>query len=74
MNGIEDIFQKLEFRKYVYKILLEGNENGLSNSDLAKKTSKELLGRQFLSYLRAINQMSFWTLKQKIILKLFSNG
>lgn len=47
MNGIEDLFSKSDFQKYVYKTPLVKNEGSLTNSELAKKTSKELLGRNF---------------------------
>lgn len=52
MNGIEDLFSKSDFQKYVYKTALTQHEGKLTNSELAKKTSKELLGRNFLELVK----------------------
>ena len=52
-NGIEDIFSKNDFRKFVYKNAVQKNEESLTNSALAKLTSKELLGRNFLELIRS---------------------
>ncbi len=52
MNGIEDIFSKNDFRKFVYKNTVEKKEESLVNSALVKFTSKELLGRNFLELIR----------------------
>ncbi|MGN6802894.1 MAG: ATP-dependent nuclease [Ginsengibacter sp.] len=53
MNGIEDIFSKNDFRKYIYKNAIQKKEESLSNSAIAKFTSKELLGRNFLELIRS---------------------
>lgn len=52
INGIEDVFSKSDFRKYIYSSAPK-DSGALANSDLAKKTSKELLGRNFLELIRA---------------------
>lgn len=53
MNGIEDIFSKNDFRKFVYKNTVQKKEENLANSALAKLASKELLGRNFLELIRS---------------------
>lgn len=52
INGIEDLFSKSDFQKYVFKIPLTPTEVNLANSDLARKASKELLGRKFLELIK----------------------
>lgn len=51
-HGIEDIFSKTDFRKYIYTNELTTTEKAKSNSELVKKSKKELVARQFLETVR----------------------
>jgi predicted ATP-dependent endonuclease of OLD family len=50
-NGIEDIFSKPDFKKILGREL-EDSEKKQSNSEIVKKSGKELVARQFLEAVR----------------------
>lgn len=50
-NGIEDIFSQPDFEKILGREL-EDSEKKQSNSQIVKKSGKELVARQFLEYVR----------------------
>ena len=47
-NGIEDIFSKQDFRKFIYLKELDAEEKKKQNSELVKDSKKELVAREFL--------------------------
>lgn len=51
-HGIEDIFSKTDFKKYIYTRDLDEADKQKSNSDLVKESGKELVARQFLEIVK----------------------
>lgn len=51
-NGIEDIFSKADFQKYIYTENLSTEEKKKNNSDIAKDVGKEIIARQFSEKLK----------------------
>lgn len=51
-HGIEDIFSKSDFKKYIYTKKLTPTEKTKSNSELVKEYKKELVAKEFLESVR----------------------